>query len=155
MLRSKFVQYQPRKISSANPISQINMTQSRPHSVSSLNKRRDLSENPISRPLVIPYYFDYKSPFSYLSFDLICDLEKDFDVLIQFLPHPFNVGQSFGLVESRTSYHWNKLKYGYLDARRFANERGSRLSPLPLSLPLSPSLSLSSPQHHDKIIMID
>eukprot|EP00742_Colponemidia_sp_Colp-10_P009220 GILJ01010038.1.p1 GENE.GILJ01010038.1~~GILJ01010038.1.p1 ORF type:complete len:235 (+),score=16.48 GILJ01010038.1:17-721(+) len=72
----------------------------------------------------LKYYFDYKSPFSYLSKDLVLQLEKDFNVDVKWLPYQFQVATSFGLPESRSQLQLNRVKYAYLDARRFANERG-------------------------------
>eukprot|EP00743_Colponemidia_sp_Colp-15_P006299 GILK01006778.1.p1 GENE.GILK01006778.1~~GILK01006778.1.p1 ORF type:complete len:232 (-),score=17.78 GILK01006778.1:240-935(-) len=76
--------------------------------------------SPIS---TLKYYFDYKSPFSYLSKDLVLQLEKDFDVDVKWLPYQFQVAPAFGLPESRSQLQLNRVRYAYLDARRFANER--------------------------------
>jgi hypothetical protein len=88
---------------------------------------------------LIRYYFDYKSPFSFLSFDGTRQLERgmllfvsvtghtneyvcrafvlDFKVTVEYHPHPFPMKEAFGLPGERNSYHQLKLKYAYLDAR--------------------------------------
>ncbi len=79
-------------------------------------------------PALIRYYFDYKSPFSYLSFDATKQLARDFpSVPIEFHPYPFNMSEAFGLPGTRSEYHQLKLKYAYLDARRWANQRSLTL----------------------------
>ena len=69
-------------------------------------------------------YFDYKSPFAYLAKDPAYDLERDFDVRMTWLPYTLDIPAAFGTVEERTPWQWNKVKYLYMDARRWANKRG-------------------------------
>ena len=66
---------------------------------------------------IIKFYYDFKSPYSYLALDETLQLRC--------LPWPFRAEESFGgKLEERKRIHWNKVKYLYLDCRRFANERG-------------------------------
>lgn len=74
---------------------------------------------------IIKFYYDFKSPYSYLALDETLALEKEYPVQLRILPWPFRPEESFGgKLEERTRLHWNKVKYLYLDCRRFANERG-------------------------------
>lgn len=84
--------------------------------------RRSFSmENKVEQ---IKFYYDFKSPYSFLAFDPAVELEKKFRVKIDFLPWPFRAEESFGgKLEERSRLNWNKVRYLYLDCRRFANER--------------------------------
>jgi 2-hydroxychromene-2-carboxylate isomerase len=74
---------------------------------------------------IIKFYYDFKSPYTYLAFEPIIELEKDYPIQIRFLPWPFRPEESFGgNLQERNKLNWNKVRYLYLDCRRFANERG-------------------------------
>jgi 2-hydroxychromene-2-carboxylate isomerase len=74
---------------------------------------------------IIKFYYDFKSPYTYLAFDPILELEKDYSIQIRFLPWPFRAEETFGgNLQERNKLNWNKVRYLYLDCRRFANERG-------------------------------
>ena len=75
----------------------------------------------------IKVYFDYRSPFSYLCKDPLYQVERDYQVEIQWLPYQFPMDDVVGNLSTRSELQWRKVKYFYLDARRFANERGIRL----------------------------
>jgi len=72
----------------------------------------------------IRFYFDYKSPFAYLAKDEAYRLEEDYRVQVEWLPVILDIAAAFGGVETRTELQWRKVRYMYLDARRWANERG-------------------------------
>ena len=73
---------------------------------------------------IVKFYYDFKSPYSYLAFEPALQLEKDFPIKLRILPWPFRTEEMFGgKVEERTRLNWNKVRYLYLDCRRFANER--------------------------------
>jgi len=77
----------------------------------------------------IRLYYDYKSPYSFLAKDQAYQLERDYPgVTVEWLPFPFNVEQSFQIPGSRDDYHWRKVKVGYSDARRWANDRLPKLT---------------------------
>lgn len=74
---------------------------------------------------IIKFYYDFKSPYTYLALEPVLDLEKNYPVSIRFMPWAFRPEETFGgKLEERTRLHWNKVRYIYLDCRRFANERG-------------------------------
>ncbi|CAF4791146.1 unnamed protein product, partial [Rotaria socialis] len=74
---------------------------------------------------IIKFYYDFKSPFTYLALEPALQLEKDYPVQIRFIPRSFHTQQSFGgnLIE-RNRLHVNKVQYLDLDCQRFAKERG-------------------------------
>jgi 2-hydroxychromene-2-carboxylate isomerase len=73
----------------------------------------------------IKFYYDYKSPFTYLAFDPALDLERTHRVRLTFTPHELNVREAYGGdLDHRPERDWYKVRYLYADARRFAKERG-------------------------------
>jgi 2-hydroxychromene-2-carboxylate isomerase len=73
----------------------------------------------------VKYYYDFKSPFSYLALAPTLDLEQSHRVALRFLPRDFEPRAAYGgELEERQPIHWFKVRYLYADARRFANERG-------------------------------
>jgi 2-hydroxychromene-2-carboxylate isomerase len=77
--------------------------------------------------LPIRIYYDYRSPFSYLAKDPLYSLERNYDIHLQWLPFEFPMEQVVSLETDRSSLQWKKVKYFYIDARRFANDRGIKL----------------------------
>jgi len=72
----------------------------------------------------IKLYFDYKSPFAYLAKDEAYKLEEDYQVTIEWLPYVLNIPEALGDLQTRTQQQWRKIRYMYMDARRWANKRG-------------------------------
>ncbi|HJU11923.1 MAG TPA: DsbA family protein [Candidatus Binataceae bacterium] len=73
----------------------------------------------------IKFYYDYKSPFTYLAFAPALELETSHDVRLRFVPHELDVRSAYGgELKDRPERDWFKVRYLYADARRFANERG-------------------------------
>ena len=67
----------------------------------------------------VKMYSDYKSPYAYIAFDPGFALEQKYNVRIRWLPFQLRIkgkGQ-------RSVYSEYKVKYSYLDARRWANLR--------------------------------
>ena len=76
-------------------------------------------------PLEVKFYYDYKSPFTYLAMSPGYALEQSHLVRLRFVPHELDVRGIFGgELETRPEISWRKVRYLYLDARRYANERG-------------------------------
>jgi len=65
-------------------------------------------------------YFDYKSPFAYLAMEPAFALPRRFDVSMRFLPFTLRIK---GKGERSIYSEW-KVRYSYMDARRWANRRG-------------------------------
>jgi 2-hydroxychromene-2-carboxylate isomerase len=72
----------------------------------------------------IKLYFDYKSPFAYLAKDGAYQLEDNYHVQIEWLPYVLNIPEALGDLQNRTKQQWRKIRYLYMDARRWANKRG-------------------------------
>jgi len=75
-------------------------------------------------PMPIKLYFDYKSPFAYLAKDETYELEDDYHIQIEWLPYVLNIPEALGDLQNRTKQQWRKIRYSYMDARRWANKRG-------------------------------
>lgn len=76
-------------------------------------------------PEEIKFYYDYKSPFTYLAFAPALELETSHKVRLRFIPHEVDIRSAYGGdFEHRPEREWFKVRYLYADARRFANERG-------------------------------
>lgn len=73
----------------------------------------------------IKFYYDFKSPFTYLALEPALGLERSHRVTLRFIPRDFEPRAAYGgELEQRQPHDWNKVRYLYADARRFANERG-------------------------------
>jgi 2-hydroxychromene-2-carboxylate isomerase len=85
-----------------------------------------------SDPLTI--YIDYKSPYAYLAIEPTYQLQKDFEIDIEWLPYTLDIPDFLGsakvdeqgrvLEEERTAHQWRRVRYSYMDARRYATLRG-------------------------------
>jgi 2-hydroxychromene-2-carboxylate isomerase len=75
--------------------------------------------------LTIKLYYDYKSPFTYLAMHPAYALMESHRVRLHYIPHELNIRGAFGGdLPERTERDWRKVRYLYLDARRYANARG-------------------------------
>jgi 2-hydroxychromene-2-carboxylate isomerase len=73
----------------------------------------------------IKFYYDFKSPFTFLALEPALELEHSHRVRLRFLPRDFEPRAAYGgELEQRQPHDWNKVRYLYADTRRFANERG-------------------------------
>ncbi len=65
-------------------------------------------------------YFDYKSPFAYLAMQPAFELPDRYQVALRWIPYLLRIkGKG-----ERSNYSEWKVRYSYLDARRWANRRG-------------------------------
>ncbi len=67
---------------------------------------------------------DYKSPFAYLAKDPTYELEDEFDVEVEWRHFTLDIPSFLGAVETRSETEWRKVRYAYMDMRRWANKRG-------------------------------
>jgi len=65
-------------------------------------------------------YFDYKSPYAYLALEPALALPERFSVDVRWIPYLLRIK---GKGQRSVPSEW-KVRYSYLDARRFANRRG-------------------------------
>jgi 2-hydroxychromene-2-carboxylate isomerase len=69
-------------------------------------------------------YTDYKSPYAYVADKRLFELEEKYGVELEWLPYTLRIPEFMGTVEERTPHFWRKVRYLYMDARRFANAQG-------------------------------
>jgi 2-hydroxychromene-2-carboxylate isomerase len=67
----------------------------------------------------VKMYSDYKSPYAYLAFDPGVALEQKYKVRVRWRPFQLRIKGA----GQRSVYSEHKVKYSYLDARRWANLR--------------------------------
>lgn len=82
----------------------------------------------------ISVYTDYKSPYAFLVKDLAYELENETGVALDWLPYTLDIPSYLGsakvgadgavLEQDRTEHQWRRVKYSYMDVRRYANLRG-------------------------------
>jgi 2-hydroxychromene-2-carboxylate isomerase len=72
----------------------------------------------------ITLYIDYKSPYASLAKDPAYELEREFDIRLNWRPYTLNIPDFLGSVEERNPHQWRRVRYSYMDARRLANMRG-------------------------------
>src|SRR5882757_9262358 len=77
----------------------------------------------MQKPL-IRIYTDYKSPYAYVANKRLFELEEKHGVALEWLPYTLRIPEFMGTVEERTPHFWRKVRYLYMDARRFANVQG-------------------------------
>jgi 2-hydroxychromene-2-carboxylate isomerase len=88
----------------------------------------------MAEPRTIAVYIDFKSPYAYLAKDPACELEHDFGVRLDWLPHVLDIPSFLGsarldqsgkvIEENRNAHQWRRVKYSYMDCRRQARKRG-------------------------------
>ena len=69
-------------------------------------------------------YTDYKSPYAFVANKRLFSLEATQGVELEWLPYTLRVAEFMGTVEERTPHFWRKVRYAYMDARRYANAQG-------------------------------
>jgi 2-hydroxychromene-2-carboxylate isomerase len=78
----------------------------------------------------VKMYSDFKSPYAYLAFDPAFALEDKYHITLKWKPFQLRLkgkGQ-------RSQYSEYKVKYSYMDARRWANMRGGLMIRGPLKI---------------------
>jgi 2-hydroxychromene-2-carboxylate isomerase len=77
----------------------------------------------MTRPRV-RIYTDYKSPYAFVANKRLFELEEKHGVELEWLPYTLRIPEFMGTVEQRTPHFWRKVRYAYMDARRYANAQG-------------------------------
>src|ERR1700760_5157867 len=72
----------------------------------------------------VTVYTDYKSPYAFVANAKLFALEESEGVALEWLPYTLKIAEFMGTVEERTPHFWRKVRYSYMDARRFANAQG-------------------------------
>ena len=76
----------------------------------------------------VDLWIDLRSPYSFLAMEPAYDLERDFEVELRLRPFALDIAGAVNLSDPEAiARGMRKIKYLYLDARRFANQRGITL----------------------------
>jgi len=73
---------------------------------------------------VVRVYSDYKSPYAYVAVRPAYKLAEDYDLELEWRPYTLRIAEYLGTVEGRNEHAWRRIRYSYMDARRFANKQG-------------------------------
>ena len=76
---------------------------------------------------MIILWSDYVSPYAFVAKAWAYALEADYDIALQWRPYTLDIASFQGSVEARDPHHWRRVRYAYMDARRFANKQGLTL----------------------------
>ena len=80
----------------------------------------------MSKP-VVRVYTDYKSPYAFVAVRPTYALAEELGVELEWLPYTMRIEEYLGSVEQRTAHSWLRVRYSYMDARRYANKQGLTL----------------------------
>jgi len=70
---------------------------------------------------------DYVSPYAFVAKAWAYALEADYDITLAWRPYTLDIASFQGSVAERDPHHWRRVRYAYMDARRFANKQGLTL----------------------------
>lgn len=69
-------------------------------------------------------WIDYVSPYAFVAKSWAYDLERDYDIALEWRPYTLDIASFQQSVAERDPHHWRRVRYAYMDARRFANKQG-------------------------------
>lgn len=82
----------------------------------------------------VTVYVDVKSPYAFLAVEPTRRLARQCGVVLDWLPYTLNIPDYLGsarldaqgkvVEQDRSPHQWRKVKYAYMDVRRYANLRG-------------------------------
>lgn len=75
-------------------------------------------------PLRIVAWTDYKSPYAYAASRPTLALALEYPIELVWRPYTLRIAEYLGSVENRDEHQWRKVRYAYMDARRFAAKQG-------------------------------
>lgn len=76
-------------------------------------------------PLAVTMWLDCRSPYSYLALEPALALEREFDVALAIKPFTLEIAGALNLADPAVvARGMRKIKYLYMDVRRFARPRG-------------------------------
>ncbi len=78
-------------------------------------------------PAKVTLWTDYVSPYAFVGKAGAYELERDYDIALEWRPYTLDIASFQQSVEARDSHHWRRVRYAYMDARRFANKQGLTL----------------------------
>ncbi len=75
----------------------------------------------------ITLWSDYVSPYAFVAKAGAYQLEADYDITLTWRPYTLDIASFQGSVAQRDPHHWRRVRYAYMDARRYANKQGLTL----------------------------
>lgn len=75
----------------------------------------------------ITLWSDYVSPYAFVAKAWAYELEAECDIDLQWRPYTLDIASFQQSVEARDPHHWRRVRYAYMDARRWANKQGLTL----------------------------
>ena len=75
-------------------------------------------------PASVVLWTDYVSPYAFVAKAWAYDLERDFDLALDWRPYSLDIANVQQPVEARDPHHWRRVRYGFMDARRFGSKQG-------------------------------
>jgi len=78
-------------------------------------------------PAKVILWTDYVSPYAFVAKAGAYDLERDYEIALEWRPYTLDIASFQQSVEARDPHHWRRVRYAYMDARRFANKQGLTL----------------------------
>ena len=72
-------------------------------------------------------WIDYVSPYAFVAKAWAYELEQDYDITLEWRPYTLDIASFQQSVAERDPHHWRRVRYAYMDARRFANKQGLTL----------------------------
>jgi len=75
-------------------------------------------------PAEVRFWIDYVSPYAFVAKAWAYALEQDYDLLLEWRPYTLDIASFQQSVAARDPHHWRRVRYAYMDARRFANKQG-------------------------------
>jgi 2-hydroxychromene-2-carboxylate isomerase len=78
-------------------------------------------------PAEVVLWSDYVSPYAFVAKAWAYQLEADYDITLTWRPYTLDVASYMGSVDGRDEHHWRRVRYSYMDARRYANKQGLTL----------------------------
>ncbi|TXL71701.1 disulfide bond formation protein DsbA [Vineibacter terrae] len=78
-------------------------------------------------PKTVLLYTDIKSPYAFIAKAAAYCLADDYDIDLRWLPYTLDIPSYLGSVTDRSPHQWRRVRYSYMDARRYANKQGLTL----------------------------
>ena len=78
-------------------------------------------------PAEVLFWIDYVSPYAFVAKAWAYELEQDYDISLEWRPYTLDIASFQQSVVERDPHHWRRVRYAYMDARRFANKQGLTL----------------------------
>lgn len=78
-------------------------------------------------PAEVVLWSDYVSPYAYVAKAWAYALEAEYDISLRWRPYTLDIASFQQSVSERDPHHWRRVRYAYMDARRFANKQGLTL----------------------------